>query len=228
MTKLSAKIAKLQVDANRFGWGRSLLNRLFRLAARYLGVHIHVVRTREMDGDPEYPCKLEGITYRAIEIDELYAAVMDPDLALSRESVDAALARGDVIFGAFDGLRLVSYVWRAKESAPHHNNIWVRVRSPYCYAYRSYTRPSHRGHHISPGVLLCSDAGMLQRGYRYRAGYVEISNWASLAMGKYMDTRVIGRAGYLRWFGRFIPFRTRDVRAIGFEFFDRSSMDSVN
>ena len=228
MTDLSTKIANLKADASRFGWGRSLLNRCFRLTARYLGIHAHVVRITKMADDPKYPSELPGITYRAVEIDELYEASADPEMGLSQEFVEAAIERGDPAFGAFDGPLLVSFVWRSETAAPHDHGIWVRVKSPYCYAYKSFTRRSHRGQRISPGVHLCSDKGMVKRGYTYRAGFVEISNWASLAMGKRMGSRYIGYAGYALWFGKCIPFRTRVVKAIGFEFFDRNSTHFVN
>ncbi len=181
-----------------------------------------------MVDEPEYPSKLTGITYRVIENDELHEASADPEMALSPEFVDAAIERGDTAFGAFEGSLLVSYVWRSETTAPHSKNIWCRAKSPYCYAYKSYTRPSHRGQHISPGVHLCSDIGMLKRGYKFRVGFVEISNWASLAMGKHMGSQIIGYAGYALWFGKCIPFKSRGVRAIGFEFFDRNSTHLVN
>ena len=34
-------------------------------------------------------------------------------------------------------------------------------------------------------------------------------------------TRPIGYAGYVKWFGHVFPFRTKTVRNIGFEFFNR-------
>ena len=228
MTDLSTKISHLNADVTRFGWYRSLVHRFFVLAARYLGIHVHVVRIKEMVDEPEYPSQLTGITYRVIENDELREVSADPELVLSRDFVNAAIERGDTAFGAFDGSRMVSYVWRSESEAPHEKSIWVRVRSPYCYAYKSYTRPSHRGQHISPGVHLSSDIGMLKRGYTFRVGFVEISNWASLAMGKHMGAQIIGKAGYLLWFGKCIPFRTREVKAVGFEFFDRDSTHLVN
>ena len=227
MTNFSTKIANLKADANRFGWRRSLTNRFVRRASRYLGIHAHVVRINEMADEAKYPSELPGITYRAITTDELYAASADPELELSRRFVDAAIDRGDKAFGAFDKSILVSFVWRSEAAAPHSKNIWVRVKSPYCYAYKSFTRRSCRGQRISPGVLLCSDAAMVKRGYQYRAGFVEISNSASLAMGKHMGSRYIGYAGYAQWFGKCIPFRTRDVKAIGFEFFGRNSTHFV-
>ena len=95
-------MANLKADANRFGWYRSLLHRFFTLAARYLAIHVHVVRIKEMVDEPEYPSQLTGITYRVVENDELYEASADPEMALGPEFVNAAIERGDTAFGAFE------------------------------------------------------------------------------------------------------------------------------
>jgi hypothetical protein len=135
--------------------------------------------------------------------------------------VDSAIERGDYAFGVFDDHLLVSYIWRAREAAPHSRNIWVRVRHPYNYAYNSYTRPSYRGRRISPALHLFSDGKMYERGFTNRAGFVAVHNAASLAMGKHMGSKIIGYAGYFDWPGRNISFRTPSVKKIGFEFFER-------
>jgi len=143
----------------------------------------------------------------------------DGDLGLNRDFIKAAIARGDLAFGGFDGSRLVTYVWRSSTSAPHKDGMWVRVSRPYSYAYKSFTRPSYRGRHLAPAILLFSDAQMSQLGYTHRAGFVSLSNYSSVAAGKYMETKPIGYAGYIIWFGQHVPFATRAVKNIGFEFF---------
>lgn len=221
MTRLATKIANLKTDAARWGWSRSLLSRIVRLTGSFLGVHIHVVRANAMVDNPKHPSTMPGITYRAIQENELLEVSSDPQLQLSRDFVQAAIERGDIAFGAFDGPILVSYVWRSFGAVPHRKNMWVRVSKPYCYSYKSYTRPSYRGRRISPSVLLYSDAEMLKYGYTYRAGFLEVGNWASLAMGGHMGSHNVGYAGYATCLGRHFSFRTRDVKRIGFEFLER-------
>jgi hypothetical protein len=97
--------------------------------------------------------------------------------------------------------------------------MWVRVGRPYNYSYKTFTEPSYRGHHLAPAALLFADAQMFQLGYTHRAGFVSLSNFSSVATGKYMETKPIGYAGYLDWFGQHIPFSTKAVKSIGFEFF---------
>jgi GNAT superfamily N-acetyltransferase len=154
-----------------------------------------------------------------IEPEELRSASKDSSLGLNSNFIDKAIARGDQTYGAFDGTKLVSYIWRSAGCAPDADGVWVRVRKPYNYSYKSFTRPEYRGQGISPVAHLFSDNEMHKQGYRYRAGFVSIANYASLRMGKKMGSQRIGYAGYFAGFGRLMPFRTRAVREIGFEFF---------
>ena len=193
---------------------------IMRGAGDYLGIHVFVIRTRFTTPETPHPCDLPAIEYRLIDSDTLIQASDDPALDLDREFIQAALERGDLAFGAFDKSLLVSYVWRSTASAPDTDDLWVRVDRPYCYSYKSYTRRDYRGNHIVPALILYSDREMLKFDYTHRAGFIEITNFASLALGNRMDSRLIGHAGYLKWFGRHFTFRTRAVAEIGFEFFE--------
>ena len=72
---------------------------------------------------------------------------------------------------------------------------------------------------------LYSDAQMHQRGYTHRAGFVSVTNYASLEMGKHMGVIPIGHAGFCRLFGKTRFFRSRAVRAIGFRFYSPDATD---
>lgn len=209
----------LKANADRWNWPRALLNVVIKGAERYLGIHINVVRVREIPADPEYPDTNPDLIFRRIKTEELLVAAVDPDLRLGKDFTDKAISRGDLAFGAFDGSVLVSYIWRAVESAPDAEGVWVRVQKPYNYSYNSYTRPTYRGQRISPVVHLFSDNEMRKLGYEYRTGFVAITNYASLRMGRHMGSKKIGYAGYFTWFGRLTSLRSRAVKEIGFEFF---------
>jgi len=51
-------------------------------------------------------------------------------------------------------------------------------------------------------------------------GYNEVANFPIAAAAEYLGRRRIGFAGYLKWFGRRIPFRTPALKKIGFEIFE--------
>lgn len=209
----------LKSDIQRWGLVRSLFNRILRRINQYLGIHIHVVRKAEMRANPKYPSISGNISLRRISPDELRELATNPALQLSREFVNSAIDRGDLAFGAFDGPKLVSYLWRTETRAPHEDDICVRVNRPYCYSYNAFTLPGYRGQKISPAVHLLSDSEMFKRGFTHRTGFISLANSASLAMGPHIGSVIIGYAGYVKWFGLFIPFRTNVVRNIGFEFF---------
>ena len=219
MNTIASKLGALKANIKRHGWVRSLYKIIVRVAARYLGIHVFLVRTRLTGEKADHPCTLPDIAFRSISSSEIMKAGEESTLGLSSDFVRAAIERGDLAFGAFDGSRLVSYVWRSSTSAPHDDRMWVRVHRPYNYAYKSYTRPSHRGRHICPATILFSDSQMHKQGYTHRVGFVAISDFSSLATGKYMESEPIGYAGYLDWFGRHYPFATKAVKGIGFEFF---------
>lgn len=219
MDTTASKFSILKANVKRYGWMRTVYKIIIWVADRYLGVHVYLVRIRPMDRDPLAPCALPDIAFRRISSDELMKLSDDSRLGLGRDFIQAAIERGDLAFGGFDGSRLVTYVWRSSTSAPHKGGVWVRVNRPYNYAYKSYTRPSRRGHHLAPAIMLFSDAHMFRQGYTHRAGFVSPSNFSNLAAGKHMESETIGYAGYFDWFGRCLPFATKAVKGIGFEFF---------
>lgn len=216
---MTARFDRLKSDTERFGLVRTIFNRIMQRAARHLGIHVNVVRIRPMAGTPDYPAIPPGISLQKVPPGVILEACADPKLQLTREFVHAAITRSDIAFGAFDGSKLVTYIWRALAAAPHTEDVWVRVDRPFNYAYNSFTHPAYRGNRISAAVQLFSDEEMFRQGFTHRAGFVSVANSSSLAVGKYMGAEPIGYAGYLHWFGHYFSFRTRAVRNIGFEFF---------
>jgi len=217
----------MRADIKRWGWMRSLCGRVMRRLSVNLGIHIYMVRTCRLNKKPEYPATLTNISLRMLQSQELFDATEDPNLKLSRNFVTTALERGDFAFGAFDNSKLVALVWRAISTAPHSDGMWVGVRRPYSYVYKSFTRPSHRGRHLSPSLILCSDIECLNRGYTHRAGFISPYNFASRASGKYMGSKIAGYAGYVKWSAFCFTFRTSAVKKIGFEFSRESDLTKL-
>jgi hypothetical protein len=154
---------------------------------------------------------------RIVPPEELLKAAGDPDLDLGLDFVRDALARGDMAFGAFERDRLVGYTWRTFTAAPDRDGLWARVSHPYQYSYKAFTRPSYRRKRIHVAITFVADAYLLRRGYMFEVGYMEIDNFASIGVADFLGRRRIGYAGYVKWFGRSIPFRTPAVKKIGVE-----------
>jgi hypothetical protein len=211
------KFENLQADARRWGWKRSLFIRVISMLRRYAGLHIYRTNVRPLVAQSPEPCLPSGITVRSAAPEELLKAAGDPELDLGLDFVRDALFRGDMAFGAFEGDRLVGYTWRTFTAAPDRDGLWARVRHPYQYSYKAYTRPSHRRKRIHVAITFLADAYLLGRGYSFEVGYVEISNFASIGVATFLGRRKIGYAGYVKWFGRRIPFRTPAVKRIGAE-----------
>jgi hypothetical protein len=210
------KLVNLREDVRRWGWKRSLFLRIVSRLRTRLGLHLYRVGLRPLVRE-EQP--LAGIAVRIAQPDELLKAASDPQLDMCPEFVRGALARGDFAIGAFEGDRLVGYAWRTFTAAPDDDGLWVRVDRPCHYLYKGFTLPSHRGRHIQVAIPLFSDRFFLERGYTSEVGIVDIANFASLSNGKRLGRRKVGYAGYVKWLGHCIPFRTPAVKRIGFEFF---------
>jgi hypothetical protein len=217
-----SKIISLKTHIRRWGLLRTAYNVILRIGSDILGIHVFVARCRRTTDDVAIPCNLTEIVFRLIEPDELDQFVADDELLLDKKFVLEARKRGDLAFGAFDGPRLIAYVWRAMKCAPHTDDVWARVRQPYCYSYKSFARPDYRGKRIVPALILYSDRVMLDKGYTHRVGFVALSNFASLAMGGSMDSKDLGRFGYVHWFGRYYFFRSKAVADVGMELYERN------
>jgi hypothetical protein len=215
------KLENLRADFRRWGWKGSLLIRVVS-ALRRAGLHIYRINVRPLVAQSAGPCLPGGVTVRIVPREELLEAAGDPDLDLDPAFVRDALARGDMAFGAFEGGRLVGYTWRTFTAAPDRDGLWARVRHPCQYSYKGFTRPSHRRKRIHVAITAFADAYLLQRGYAFEVGYLELDNFASIGLADFMGRRRIGYAGYLRCLGRSIPFRTPAVRKIGAELFELS------
>jgi len=222
LTSTNSILDRLKSHAQRWGWLRTFYRLVLQIGSDYLGINAVLVRGRLLSAEFDNPITLADIELRQIEPEELESSIDDPELDLDRKFVDAALERGDIGFGAFDKSQLVAFTWRTMTSAPHTDRLWVRAGHPYSYAYKSFTRRDYRGNRLLPALILYSDAEMLKLNYTHRVGFIALANFASLATGSYHGSRKIGYAYYLNWFGRYFCFRTRGVKDIGFELFERS------
>jgi hypothetical protein len=218
--RFAAKIARLRADARRWGWTRALLARLAGLLRDYGGVHFYRVNLRPLDKRPPVPDLPPGIRVCLVPAETLLRAVEDPELDLDGGFVRAALSRGDLCFGALEGQRLVSYAWRSLGAAPAPDGMWVRVAPPNHYAHKAFTLPAWRGRRLHIAVSLASDEHFRAQGHGAEVGCNEITNYPISAAADYLGRNRIGYAGYLKWFGRRVPFRTRSLEKIGFEFFE--------
>jgi hypothetical protein len=218
MGKRPGKLKNFRADVKRWGFLRSVFGRVTLLLQRFAGLNVQWVLVRDLVRPLAESHLPDGIALRVVQAEELLKAAGDPELDMDSEFVHGALARGDIAFGAFDGDSLVCYSWHAFAPAPHVEGVWVRFDPPYHYVYKAFTRPSYRGRRILAAVALFSDSYLLDRGGVAQVACTGVHNFASLAAQKVAGSRRIGLAGYVKWFGVFIPFRTPAVKKSGFAF----------
>jgi CRP-like cAMP-binding protein len=211
--------ATLVSDCRRWGLARSAFLRVMRLLDRHAGFHLYRIFVRPLESSHPPLTGQPGISIRLARREELYKAADDPELELTTEFIAEALKRGDAAFGAFDGEDLVAYTWRTSTVVPHADQLWAKADFPCGYGYKTFTRESHRGRRLAGALSFSADTYGLERGYVGHVGFVEVSNYSSLAVERAKGCRITGYAGYLRWFGRSLPFRSAAARTVGFEFF---------
>jgi len=208
-----------RAEARRWGWMRVLFKWLMWSLGKYAGLHIYRVNKRPLGRHPGTPDLPSGISLAIVPPGKLLDAAVDPKLDMEPGFVRAALARGDLAFGAFDGDLLVAYVWRTFTAAPAEDGLWVRVDRPCHYAYKAFTLPSYRGKRIHIAISLLCDKYFMEHDYTAEVGFSEISNYPSIAAAEFLGRRRVGFAGYVKCFGRRISFRTPGLKKLGFEFF---------
>ena len=192
---------------------------VMRALRRYLGLHLYVLHVRAESADGDMPARVPGIELRIASRDELLAASTDPALTLVPESIEAALKRGDLCVAAFEGERLIAYVWRAFGPTPAENGLWITFPKPLRYGYKAFTRPEYRGRRIQQALLRSTDRVCLERGFTHGFSYIATNNYPSLAANLRPGNRVAGYLGYVKWFGWRLPFRTPGARHFGVRFF---------
>src|SRR5262245_10741873 len=220
------KLESVRAKMSRWGFGRTLFAGFMSCLRACARVHIYRVKLLPLAprsvGPPQLP---GGISLCIVPPPALLDAANDPELDMDSGFVRAAIARGDVTFGAFDGDQLIAYVWRPIGAAPDADGLWVKVDPPYHYAYKAFTLPAYRGKRIHIALSLLSDDYFLERGYTAELGMSEIRNFSGMAAAASIARRRVGFAGYVKWFGRAVPFRTAGVKRIGFELFEPPPSD---
>jgi len=153
-----------------------------------MGIHI---RPSLLLPTPE-KVKLFKYKIRLLNIADIAGIVDWQSLELTQEMFEAAIDRGDICIGAFDGNRLVAYVWRAFALARINGELWVAFKKPYRYSYKSFTLPEYRGQHLQDILIHNVDEICYERGYTQGLALVETHNFPALAAQKRRGDKIVG------------------------------------
>ena len=160
-----------------------------------------------------------GLTMRkATREDLIQAAEFNPE-QLSVSFVNEALAKGDYCAAAFDGEQMVAWAWASFDSAPHGDGLRVKVEAPFSYGYKWFTKPEYRGRGIIGPLANLRDQLGAETGVTHNVGFTETHNYASQRSSQRLGAIVVGYAGYLKFFGKAYPFRSRGAASHSFRFY---------
>ena len=139
---------------------------------------------------------------------------------LEKEFLEKAFERGDECIAAFYAGQLVSFGFTSRARFPVSDQLEMIIPEGFRCSYKGWTHPEHRGRNLSK----CRSKVNLEecpRPYQELSfWYTETHNYASL-LHKYRPPRernlIIGLVGWFSWFGRQIPFNSRQAKRLGIE-----------
>ena len=195
---LAGRIALFRDNVARWG----LLRALHMIVMRRLGPDLTVcfVFLRPI-GRWEARDFHEGCTLRIASDEDVRQACEDPSLPLDEASAFASLQRGALCLAAFDGDRMVAYIWHAFRPAPLREDVWVHFPKPYRYGHSAFTHLDHRGLELQEYLKPLSERASRERGFAYALGLVETHNYAAQGAVGGADEGS-GNRGAHRLFGR--------------------------
>lgn len=212
----------LREDARRHGTFKALQSLFWWILHSRLKVDVFKISLRPIDnGLQSDPSSHPGYEVKVVDPETLREACRDPEMDISTELAEAAIANGDVITGAFKNGRLVSYVFATNLSAPHDDYFSVRVPPKMRYGYKGYTLPEHRGRHLMYSIshLRARNDIFIQRGCKQHMAFIGAWNLSSLRSNRRTSTnRLIGYAVNAYWGKRPVSFLTPRVKRTGFRF----------
>jgi GNAT superfamily N-acetyltransferase len=194
-----------------------MIPRALRRIARRLGIFVYAVMTRPLPAGSATP--RPDIEVRVLSPVETLAACTDPALELAEATVRASIARGESCVGAFDAGKLIGYAWFACEATAHVDGIWMDFDRRAIYIYRALVRPEYRGRGIAPVLYRAADRFFLEKGRDSTIICIDTVNRASVRAAERSGARAVGVAGYIKFRGAFIAFRTPGARRTGFRFY---------
>ena len=171
----------------------------------HLAFHLLRVLIVRLDDMPPTRREHPELRYAALTQEDVVAWCTDAELELDEERAKAALRRGDVCIGVSDAGRPVGYVWFAFGATPSVQGLHP---SP-------VPRPRHRTANVPARQPSSARAA---------AARSASSPWTSTTPGDsaHRGARAgtpVGVAGFWRFCGWILPYRSPGARSYGFAFF---------
>jgi hypothetical protein len=213
----------------RFGFRAAICELVFDALARAIHLHVFLINRHPHTASQDVPPDdIRTFEFRALTPDEVRRFAHDRGLQMTPAFAESSLARRDHCFGVLQGDRLVAYDWRGLHlPVPLNDDLDVHYALPgQVYGYAMFTRPEFRGLRLQLHNLRHADTHLLAEGHTHTIGYVALQNLASIRnLSRIRGQEFVGVAGYMRVWGRYLTFRTPEVRRCGFRL-QRSPRDT--
>ena len=208
----------------RWGPVKTLYSLFMRNIRKILPVNFSVVVCRPLPLPNGKLKKPDGIQLAVLTEQQLMAWCKHTELDLHENIVKHALKRGDYCIGATEKGKPVAYVWRAFSDTPHvrSHNIWIAIGDSARYGYNSLTLPQYRGRHIQPALSALGDELIPDHGKKISIGFIETDNYPSIRAALTLGSKIVGYAGYIIIFGKFLSFASPGAKKVGFRFYQSS------
>ena len=147
-------------------------------------------------------------------------ANLDPTLELAPSSIEAGLSNGDECIAILDSGAIIAYSWVATAPTPVAADFVASCMPGHGYAYKWYTRPSHRGRGL---VGLCVIEGLRRHVVRGGQGLMALIERTNLSAQKAAARVGFVPAGQLlavRLRGWSYVWNSRECRRTGLELLD--------
>ena len=194
---------------------------LWRLR-KWFGFRVFGIYLRELKPSTENASADIGFSYRRFEhvdADELVAQFGRKELSLTEPFIRNALNRGSVCEAILHEGQIVSYGWSSFNPTLDEDDVYIEFAASHRFGHNRFTLPEFRGHHLFRPYTEVREADWRARGCTHTIANIFVDNRPSIQSALAQGSRRIGLAGFLKFAGWFVPFRTPNVRRQGFRFF---------
>lgn len=199
-----------------FGLWRGLYASVMSALKRAIGLNLFLVELGDDRSELAMPDLEPGYTTRTVTPDELLPWADKPGYGLSRQFLEQASRQGARAVANFHHSELVGYGFVARHRAPVTPQIDVAVDRRLVYRFKGWTHPDHRRKHLSHARGRLNKSLFPLAADQRTVSYVETHNYASKLHRSDVHPEPVGHCGFVRLFGREVPFTLPGARRVGF------------
>lgn len=208
---------------DRHGLGKTVARYIYRQFQKVITFEICVIKESVPgEGYVDWTVSPDGYIHRCVESAEEFIDLLSIELAeVSVESVRLAFAQGDLCPANFYQGKIVGYEFWANQSVQIRPGLDFIVPDGFGYVHQACTAISHRGKGLHPwrANALAQHVTKHALALDPILAYIGIENFDSLALvsgeGDRPLMKTVGYSSYVRFFGRWLTYRSKACQAVG-------------